>query len=119
MHSKCVQACMFAWLTVITVLYFSYPPYLHRHTTEHTLNNPVRTDCITGCQYGDLSDWVRFVSSTTQGLNDEDFSCKIRGLHGSDYEECRLLGCRKPVRTSQETHYISATESSRLMLCKI
>jgi hypothetical protein len=25
----------------------------------------------------------------------------------------------KTVRTSQETHYVSATESSRLMLCKI
>jgi hypothetical protein len=24
-----------------------------------------------------------------------------------------------PVRTSQETHYVSATESSQLMLCKI
>jgi hypothetical protein len=30
-----------------------------------------------------------------------------------------LLGYRNPVHTSQETHYISATESSRLMLCKI
>jgi hypothetical protein len=34
-----------------------------------------------------------------------------------DYEECRLLGYENPLRTSQETHYISATESSRLMLC--
>jgi hypothetical protein len=33
-------------------------------------------------------------------------------------EECRLLGYKTPFRTSQETHYISATESSRLMLCK-
>jgi hypothetical protein len=23
--------------------------------------------------------------------------CKIRGLHNSDYEECRLLGCEHPV----------------------
>jgi hypothetical protein len=30
-----------------------------------------------------------------------------------------LLGYKNPVRTSQETHYLSATESSRLMLCKI
>jgi hypothetical protein len=36
-----------------------------------------------------------------------------------DYEECRLLGYKNPVRTSQETHYISTTESSQLMLCKI
>jgi hypothetical protein len=44
---------------------------------------------------------------------------KIRGLHGSDYEECRLLGYKDPVRTSRETHFVSATESSQLMLCKI
>jgi hypothetical protein len=40
-------------------------------------------------------------------------------FHGGYYEECRLLGYKSPVRTSQETHYISTTESSRLMLCKI
>jgi hypothetical protein len=45
--------------------------------------------------------------------------CKFWGFHGGDYEECRLLGYINPVRTSQQTHYISTTESSRLMLCKI
>jgi hypothetical protein len=45
--------------------------------------------------------------------------CKIWGFHGSDYEECRLLGYRSPVRTSQETHYVSVTGSSPLVLCKI
>jgi hypothetical protein len=45
--------------------------------------------------------------------------CKIWGFHGGDYEECRLLGYKTPVRTSQETHYVSATKTSRLMLCKI
>jgi hypothetical protein len=35
------------------------------------------------------------------------------------YEECRLLGYENPVRTSQETQYVSATELSQLMLCKI
>jgi hypothetical protein len=34
-------------------------------------------------------------------------------------EECRLLRYKIPFRTSQETHYISATEASRLMLRKI
>jgi hypothetical protein len=34
-------------------------------------------------------------------------------------EECRLLGYKTPVRTSQETHYVTATEPTRLMLCKI
>jgi hypothetical protein len=33
--------------------------------------------------------------------------------------ECRLLGYKNTVRTSQETHYVSATESSQLMLRKI
>jgi hypothetical protein len=35
------------------------------------------------------------------------------------WEECRLLGYKNPVRTSQETHYVSAIEYSQLMLCKI
>jgi hypothetical protein len=43
---------------------------------------------------------------------------RILGIEGGDYEECRLLGYKNPVRTSQETHYVSATEPSRLMLCK-
>jgi hypothetical protein len=37
----------------------------------------------------------------------------------SDYEECRLLGYKTPVRTSQETHYLSTTESILLMLGKV
>jgi hypothetical protein len=35
------------------------------------------------------------------------------------YEECRLLGYRTPIRTSQETYYVSATQPSRSMLHKI
>jgi hypothetical protein len=45
--------------------------------------------------------------------------CKICGLHSGDYEECCPLGYKNPLRTSQETHYVSATEPSRLMLCKV
>jgi hypothetical protein len=45
--------------------------------------------------------------------------CKICGFHGGDYEECHLLGYKTPVRTSQETHYVSTTEFSQLMLCTI
>jgi hypothetical protein len=41
------------------------------------------------------------------------------GLHGGDYEECRLLGYKIPVRTPRETHYFSVIETMRLMLCKI
>jgi hypothetical protein len=50
--------------------------------------------------------------STIQEDNDIYFHC-------GDYEECRLLGYKTPVRTSQETHYVFATESSQLMLFKI
>jgi hypothetical protein len=45
--------------------------------------------------------------------------CKISGFHGSDYEQRRLLVHKNPVRTSQETHYVSAAETRRLMLCRI
>jgi hypothetical protein len=46
-------------------------------------------------------------------------TCNFSGFDSDDYEECRLLGYNNPVRTSQGTHYVSATELSRLMLCKI
>jgi hypothetical protein len=45
--------------------------------------------------------------------------CKIQGIHGGNYEECRLLGYKNSVCTPQETYYLSATYSSQLMLCKI
>jgi hypothetical protein len=45
--------------------------------------------------------------------------CRTWGFHGGDYEQRRLLGYKNPVHTSQETHYASANEPSRLMLCKI
>jgi hypothetical protein len=38
--------------------------------------------------------------------------CKVWGSSSGDYEECRLLGYKDPVRTSQETHYVSARELS-------
>jgi hypothetical protein len=44
---------------------------------------------------------------------------KIGDFQGGDYEECRLLGYEDPLHTSQETHYVSPTEPSQLMLCKI
>jgi hypothetical protein len=45
--------------------------------------------------------------------------CKVLRFHGGHYEECRLLGYKNPVRTSQGTHYVSATEFSQLVLCKV
>jgi hypothetical protein len=44
---------------------------------------------------------------------------QIWGFHGADYEECRLLGYKNPVCTSQGTHYVSVRESSLLMLCEM
>jgi hypothetical protein len=57
--------------------------------------------------------WWQLISSYCTRL------CKICGFHGGHYEECCLLRNKNPVRTSQETHYVSATESSQLMLCKV
>jgi hypothetical protein len=37
----------------------------------------------------------------------------------SGNDQSRVVGYTNPVRTSQETHYASATESNRLMLCKL
>jgi hypothetical protein len=45
--------------------------------------------------------------------------CKIWGFHGGDYEDWRLLEYKTPVRISQETYYVSVTESSQLAICKI
>jgi hypothetical protein len=45
--------------------------------------------------------------------------CKILCFRGGDYEEFCLVGYKNPVRTSQGTHYVFATETSRLMVCKI
>jgi hypothetical protein len=61
--------------------------------------------------------WTR--SETSQRRMKQGERCRIWGFHGGDYDECRLLGYKTPVRTSQETHYLSATESIQLMLCKI
>jgi hypothetical protein len=44
---------------------------------------------------------------------------QIWGFHGGDYEEWHLQGYKNPVSTSQETHYVSVTEPSQLMLCRI
>jgi hypothetical protein len=38
---------------------------------------------------------------------------KIWGFHNGDYEECPLLGYKHPIRTSQETYYVSVREPSR------
>jgi hypothetical protein len=68
---------------------------------------------------------VGLQSSTGHGINWLGFFAifkttgKMWGLHGVGYEESHLLGFKIPVRTSQETHYVSTTESSQLMLCKI
>jgi hypothetical protein len=52
----------------------------------------------------ELDAWKDFVPAVTSG---------------TDEEECRLMGFKNPVRTSQETHHFSATEPSHLILCTI
>jgi hypothetical protein len=39
----------------------------------------------------------------------QDYGGSILTRFHRDYEECRLLGYENLVRTSQETHYVSAT----------
>jgi hypothetical protein len=39
-------------------------------------------------------------------------------VHGSDYEEAGYRD-KIPVRSSQETRYVSVSQPTRLMLCKI
>jgi hypothetical protein len=54
-----------------------------------------------------------------QRIGDQIIICESLGFHGGGYEECRLLGYKNPVCTSQETYYISARDPSQLMRCKI
>jgi hypothetical protein len=44
---------------------------------------------------------------------------RTRATHVQSKEECHLLEYKNPVCTSQETPYVSTTESSQLKLCKI
>jgi hypothetical protein len=67
-----------------------------------------------------LSYWTNYIVRTvSKARKKENCSCEIWGLHGCDYEECLLLACKNPVRASQERHYVSAAEPSRLTLCQI
>jgi hypothetical protein len=43
----------------------------------------------------------------------------VRTVKFKVFEECRLLGYKNPVLTSQETHYVSVTKQSPFLLCKI
>jgi hypothetical protein len=67
--------------------------------------------------------WCLIIQSYRPPFHVQDVAYRFQQTWGTiptyDYEECRLLGYENPVRTSQVTHYVSTTESSRLMLCKI
>jgi hypothetical protein len=74
--------------------------------------------CKSGCFFLDADIQSRPLPDV-QNMSELLRLCKIWGLYGGDYEEFPPLEYRKPVSTSQETHYVSATEISRLMLCEI
>jgi hypothetical protein len=75
-----------------------------------------RTDLVFRNKPGDQLRRLKYFSNPVDSWN---VSCKIWDCHCGDYEQCRLLGFINPVRTTQETHYVAATEPSQLMLCKI
>jgi hypothetical protein len=74
---------------------------LKRTPAHHSARNMIRTD---GTLDGDRLP----LEQGDVEYPKLELSCKIWGFYGGDYEEC-LLGYRNPVRTSQETHYFSAT----------
>jgi hypothetical protein len=45
--------------------------------------------------------------------------CKIWGYRGGNYEECRLLGCKKPISYITGNTLCRLTEPCWLMICKI
>jgi hypothetical protein len=92
-----------------------------RFTCNDTNNKqPILESCLLGFPYGSqrCANIAKLVTFTQGNARTEE-----RWLFLLQYtkhvEECRLLGYETPVRTSQETHYVSATEPSRLMLYKI
>jgi hypothetical protein len=44
---------------------------------------------------------------------------KISHFHYDNYDDCRLLGYKNPVPTSQGAPYFSTTEPSQLMISKM
>jgi hypothetical protein len=98
--------------TVATAIFYWH---VVPHVSFLSINLMINAERICKC-----CGYIRLYTDTNVCLHiNTEGPCKIWGSHGGDYEECRLLGYKNPVRTSQETHYVSATESSRLMLCKI
>jgi hypothetical protein len=60
--------------------------------------------------------WARRLGENS--MQGQDLCCRIISFHGGDYEECCRLKYKNPVRTSQKTYYVSATETSWLTICK-
>jgi hypothetical protein len=99
--------------------------YFHYTTAADRCGRVVTSrDPCAGClgfdsRSGNRTFWLKSVvvslSLSMQTLR----QCLKRVGNNSSLEECRLLGYKNPFRTSQETHYVSTTESSQLMLCKI
>jgi hypothetical protein len=69
-----------------------------------------------------LPDVIERPEYHTQGIMDISLPSPANGSRGcvrfEVFEECRLLVYKNPLLTSQESHYVSATELSQLILCK-
>jgi hypothetical protein len=92
-----------------------------RHTAGHSLDPLPTSSDVDYVSGGWQHQWTKLTPSGYQFcyLTNEYSKCKIWRYHGGHYEECRLLGYKNPVRTSQETYYVSATGPSQLMLCNM
>jgi hypothetical protein len=67
------------------------------------------------CRFSATATHSQFEVNNNNNNNNKNNNNNIWGFHSGDCEECRLLGYKNPVRTSQETHYVSATERTQLM----
>jgi hypothetical protein len=77
------------WTSTSFVRFEVFTVVTMKNAVFWNIKNPVRT-----------SQETHYVSATEPS---QLTLCRIWGFHGGDYEECRLLGYKTPVHTSQET----------------
>jgi hypothetical protein len=60
---------------------------------------------VTSCDTERIEQWSCLQVFATQTIAESEMSCVKLRFHCGDYEECRPLGYKNPVRTLQRTHY--------------